>query len=123
MKKTIFICLVYLLLLVAVRYATNASNIDNETDTKRPPTPLSSTITFQGHWWVNSNGWCQYDSSYEKNGTITVTVSNVGLWEIIGIGTMNGAWSISDESESGTLSGRFFTEWLLFYIEESMEDS
>jgi hypothetical protein len=32
----------------------------------------------------------------------------MGLWKIIGIGTMNGTWSTSDELESGTLTGWFF---------------
>jgi hypothetical protein len=106
MKKRILSCLVCLLLFATISSVAGTRDIDGEKGNERSFTPILSTFTFYGHWWVNPNGTGQ--EYYEKDGKITVTVNTMGLWKIIGIGTMNGTWSTSDELESGTLTGRFF---------------
>lgn len=68
--------------------------------------PVSQTLTFHGHWFADPNG--TRHGYYEKDGQITIIVKTMGLGKIIGIGTMNSAWSTSDDSGSGTLTGRFY---------------
>jgi hypothetical protein len=106
MKKRILSCFVCLLLFATISSAAGMRDRDGEKGNERSFTPMPSTFTFYGHWWVNPNGTGH--EYFEKDGETTVTVKNLGLWKIIGIGTMNGTWSTSDELESGILTGRFF---------------
>jgi len=106
MKKRIIGYLVCLLLFATISSVPGTRDINGEKGNERSFTPIPSTLTFQGHWWVNPNGTGH--GYFEKDGEITVTVNTMGLWKIIGIGKMNGTWSTSDELESGTLTGRFF---------------
>jgi hypothetical protein len=96
------LCMLILVLLSSIATATlqTSRTINNKSTAPIPTT----TLSFEGHWWVDIHG--QGQGYYDKEGNITLTIQAIGLGQILGIGTLTGVWSTSGNTETGSISGR-----------------